>query len=87
MRLTLIQFHRLKVGSLREERHRHDPETIEERPPLQGVRFHIAAWVSPWGEAETPRFYNDEEDMGNEPTPRIQTIVHRLRRSTDTPKE
>ncbi|KFX91287.1 hypothetical protein O988_07811 [Pseudogymnoascus sp. VKM F-3808] len=49
--------------SLREERHRDDPETIEERPPLQGVRFHIAAWVSSWGEAETPRFYNAEEDM------------------------
>ncbi|KFY42549.1 hypothetical protein V495_04454 [Pseudogymnoascus sp. VKM F-4514 (FW-929)] len=67
MRLTLIQFHRLKVGSLRDERHRDDPETIEERPPLQGVRFHIAAWVSSWGEAETPRFYNAEENMGDEP--------------------
>ena len=66
MRLTLIQFHRLKVGSLREEGHRDDPENIKERPPLEGVGFHIAAWVSWWGKAERLRFYNDEEDKVEE---------------------
>lgn len=67
MRLTLIQFNRRKVGSLREEGHRDDPENIKERPHLKGVRFHIAAWVSWWGKAERRRFYNDEEDKVEEP--------------------
>ncbi|KFY80201.1 hypothetical protein V499_00958 [Pseudogymnoascus sp. VKM F-103] len=67
MRLTLIQFNRLKVASLREEGHRDDPENIKERPPLKGVRFHIAAWVSWWRKAERRRFYNDEEDKVEEP--------------------
>jgi hypothetical protein len=31
---------------LREEGTRDDPDNIEERPPLKGVRFHIAAWIS-----------------------------------------
>ncbi|KAH8585433.1 hypothetical protein B0O99DRAFT_749035 [Bisporella sp. PMI_857] len=30
----------------REEGTRNQPENIVERPPLKGVRFHIAAWVS-----------------------------------------
>lgn len=67
MTLTLIHFHRLKVGSLREEGHRDDPENIKERPPLKGVRFHIAAWVSWWRKAQRLRFYNDEEDKVEEP--------------------
>jgi len=36
---------------LREQGKRDDPENIEERPPLKGVRFHIAAWISWWGKA------------------------------------
>ena len=31
---------------LREQGTRDNPENIEERPPLKGVRFHIAAWIS-----------------------------------------
>ena len=31
---------------LREQGTRDDPENIEERLPLKGVRFHIAAWIS-----------------------------------------
>jgi hypothetical protein len=47
---------------LREQGTRDDLENIEERPPLKGVRFHIAAWISWWGKADKLEFYNDEED-------------------------
>jgi transposase len=30
----------------RERGTRNNPENIEERPPLKGIRFHIAAWIS-----------------------------------------
>lgn len=46
---------------------RDDPENIEERPPLAGVRFHIAAWISWWGKADKLEFYNDEEDTIERP--------------------
>lgn len=46
----------------REQGTRDDPENITERPPLKGVRFHIAAWISWYGKAEKLEFYNDEED-------------------------
>ncbi|KAF2185435.1 hypothetical protein K469DRAFT_726646 [Zopfia rhizophila CBS 207.26] len=46
----------------REQGTRDLPENIEERPPLKGVRFHIAAWISWWGKAAKLEFYNDEED-------------------------
>lgn len=46
---------------------RDKPENIEERPPLLGVRFHIAAWISWWGKAEKLEFYNDEEDKIERP--------------------
>ncbi|PQE31110.1 phosphoribosylformylglycinamidine cyclo-ligase protein [Rutstroemia sp. NJR-2017a WRK4] len=52
---------------LREQGTRDRPENIEERPPLKGVRFHIAAWISWWGKAEKLRFYNDEEDKIEQP--------------------
>jgi hypothetical protein len=51
----------------RERGTRDDPENIEERPPLKGVRFHIAAWVSWWGKADKLQFYNDEEDKTEQP--------------------
>ncbi len=51
----------------RERGKRDDPENIEERPPLKGVRFHIAAWISWWGKAEKLEFYNDEEDKVERP--------------------
>ena len=47
---------------LRERGTRNNPENIEERPPLKGVRLHIAAWISWWGKADKLRFYNDEKD-------------------------
>ena len=47
---------------LREQGTRDLPENIEERPPLKGVRFHIAAWISWWGKSDKLLFYNDEED-------------------------
>ena len=46
---------------------RDDPENINERPPLSGVRFHITAWISWWGKAEKLEFYNDEEDTIEQP--------------------
>ena len=52
---------------LREQGERNNPENIEERPPLKGVRFHIAAWISWWGKAEKLEFYNDEEDKVEHP--------------------
>ena len=52
---------------LREEGTRDDPENIEERPPLKGVRFHIAAWISWYGKADKLEFYNDEEDKVEQP--------------------
>jgi transposase len=52
---------------LREQGTRDRPENIEERLPLKGVRFHIAAWISWWGKAEKLRFYNDEEDKVEQP--------------------
>jgi len=33
----------------REQGTRAKPENIVERPPLKGVRFHIAGWISWWG--------------------------------------
>lgn len=47
---------------LREQGTRDDPENIEERPPLKGVRLHAAGWISWWGKAERLEFYNDEND-------------------------
>ena len=52
---------------LREQGTRDNPENIEERPPLKGVRFHIAAWISWWGKAQKLEFYNDEEDKVEQP--------------------
>ncbi len=52
---------------LREQGTRDKPENIEERPPLKGVRFHIAAWVSWWGKADKLVFYNNEEDKVERP--------------------
>ncbi len=53
---------------LREQGTRDNPENIEERPPLKGVRFHIAAWISWWGKAPKLKFYNDEEDHVEHPS-------------------
>jgi transposase len=52
---------------LREQGTRDRPENIEERPPLKGVRFHIAAWISWWDKAPKLEFYNDEEDKVERP--------------------
>ncbi|PQE30407.1 phosphoribosylformylglycinamidine cyclo-ligase protein [Rutstroemia sp. NJR-2017a WRK4] len=52
---------------LREQGTRDRLENIEERPPLKGVCFHIAAWISWWGKAEKLRFYNDEQDKIEKP--------------------
>lgn len=52
---------------LREQGTRDNPENIEQRPPLKGVRFHIAAWISWWGKADKLEFYNDEEDYVERP--------------------
>lgn len=51
----------------REQETRDDPENIEQRPLLLGVRFHIAAWISWWGKADKLEFYNDEEDSRETP--------------------
>jgi hypothetical protein len=69
---------------LREQGTRDDPENIEERPPLQGVRFHIAAWISWWGKADKLEFYNDEEDKTEHlPYP----LKPRRRSKTETEEE
>ena len=57
-------------GRVTRERGKRDaPENIEERPPLKGVRFHIAAWISWYGKAEKLEFYNNEEDKVEHPLP------------------
>ena len=69
---------------LREQGTRDNPENIEERPPLKGVRFHIAAWISWWGKAPKLRFYNDKEDkVERPPMPRKP----RRRPTTETNEE
>ena len=50
---------------LREQGTRDNTENIEERPPLKGVRFHIAGWISWWEKAEKLEFYNDENDASD----------------------
>lgn len=52
----------------REQGTRDQPENIEERPPLKGVRYHVAGWISWWGKADTLEFYNDEEDKIERPS-------------------
>jgi hypothetical protein len=69
---------------LREQGTRDNPENIEERLPLKGVRFHIAAWISWWGKAPKLKFYNDEEDHVEHP-PMPQKP--RRRPTTETNKE
>ena len=53
---------------LREQGTRDDPDNIE-RPPLQGVRFHITAWISWWGKADKLESYNDEDVIETLPYP------------------
>lgn len=47
---------------LREQGTRYKPENIVERPPLEGVRLHVAGWISWYGKADKLQFYNDEQD-------------------------
>ena len=42
-------------------------ENIEERPPLKGIWFHIAGWISWFRKVDKLRFYNDEEDYIERP--------------------
>jgi hypothetical protein len=51
----------------REKGTRDEPCNIEERPPLKGVRIHMAAWISWHGKADKLEFYNDEKDEEVEP--------------------
>lgn len=69
---------------LREQGTRDNPENIEERPPLKGVRFHIAAWISWWGKAPKLKFYNDEEDKIEHPP---YSSKPRRRPKTETEEE
>ena len=68
----------------REQGTRDKPENIEERPPLKGVRFHIAAWISWWGKAEKLEFYNNEEDKVECPP---YPPKPRRRPTTESPEE
>lgn len=52
---------------LRERGKRYDDENIKKRPPLKGVRFHIAAWINWYGKGSKLEFYNDEEDHVEQP--------------------
>jgi hypothetical protein len=68
----------------REQGTRDNPENIEERPSLKGVRFHIAAWISWYGKADKLRFYNDEEDKIERPP---YPLKPRRRPTTETTEE
>lgn len=46
---------------LREQGTRYEPENLQERPALKGVKFHVAAYVSYWHK-DPLIFYNDEQD-------------------------
>ncbi|KAL8653324.1 MAG: hypothetical protein Q9210_002165 [Variospora velana] len=63
---------------------RDKPENIVERLPLQGVRFHIAAWISWWGKSDKLEFYNDEEDKVEHPP---YPTKPRRRPTTETEEE
>jgi len=52
---------------LRELGTRYDPPNIGQRPPLKGVRLHIAAWINWHSKAEKLEFYNDEKDYIQRP--------------------
>lgn len=69
---------------LREQGTRDNPENIEEWPPLKGVWFHIAAWISLWGIADKLEFYNDEEDHIEQPP---MPSKPRRRPTTETKEE
>lgn len=69
---------------LRELGTRDKPENIQERPPLKGVRFHIAAWISWYGKADKLTFYNDEEDKIEHPP---YPPKPRRRPTTESPEE
>jgi hypothetical protein len=58
-----------RVGNiLREAGTRLDIENIQERPPKEGVKLHIAAWVTWDHKAPELIFYNDEEEYVLQPT-------------------
>jgi hypothetical protein len=63
------------------------PENIEERPPLKGVRFHIAGWISLYGKAERLVFYNDEEDAQDAIETPPYPVHPRRRPKTETEEE
>jgi hypothetical protein len=66
---------------LREAGTRTDSVNVQERPSKEGVKLHIAAWVS-W-DAKAPQllFYNDEEEFVYQPLKR--TRPRRLRYDTN----
>jgi hypothetical protein len=49
-------------GILRELGKRYDDENIVERGEKEGVKFHIAAWITWFDKAEKLEFYKDEEE-------------------------
>jgi DDE superfamily endonuclease len=64
-------------GMLRERGKRYDDENIVERGEKQGVKFHIAAWITWWDKAEKLEFYKDEEEVEIQP-PMPPKPRHRL---------
>lgn len=49
-------------GMLRERGKRYEDENIVERGKKQGVKFHVAAWITWFDKAEKLEFYNNEEE-------------------------
>ena len=47
---------------LREQGTRYNPENIQQRPELEGVKLHVAGWVNWHAKCERLEFYNDEEE-------------------------
>ncbi|KAE9366382.1 hypothetical protein N431DRAFT_438767, partial [Stipitochalara longipes BDJ] len=54
-------------GILRELGKRYDDENIVERGEKQGVKFHVAAWITWFNKAEKLEFYKDEEEHEIQP--------------------
>jgi hypothetical protein len=71
-------------GILRELGKRYDDENIVERGEKEGVKFHVAAWITWFDKAEKLEFYKDEEEYEEQPPmpPRP-----RRRPTTESPEE
>ena len=71
-------------GILRELGKRYDDKNIVERGEKEGVKFHVAAWITWFDKAEKLEFYYDEEEHEEQPP---MPPKPRRRPKTESPDE